>query len=847
MTPPRPPGLALLLPLAFLSACPAPPTPPLECADGTVLSADGGACVAPLPPSTCPTGTRAAVGHTECVAVGWTACDAGFEPDPSGFGCRDVTPAAPCDAGTMPMLGSRSCQPVGWTSCPAGFAPHPSGWGCVDVSPPATCTGASRDALGQTACAPLGSCSAAFPPPAATLFVDDDLDGGQLDATHFNRIQAALDAAPAGATIAVETGTYAESLTATKAVTLSGRCAERVRVQGASTAPGLTVTAAGVAASGLTLSGHLVGAQIQTGGGLTLTDALVADNVKAGVVVSGKVGTVQSALTAVRTVVRGTRPDAAGTAYGLLVSGGATAALTESALVANPLCGGAVTGSGSALTLTRSIVRDDASTTNLQSSSLSAQSGGRLELTESAVIASKNTDVTAVDSATRVIAQRTVLRDPVGPAQYQVAFFVAQSTLEADAVALWNHDGVAVLGLDRPTALTVKNATIAITAGRVSPGGGFELDEPASLTVERTAVVNAGRASLLAVGAAKATVRDSLFLGTREGSDASGYMAAGVLANQGPTVLLDGVAIVGSQHEGVSASGEQTKLTITRGIVSDSYPGTQGGTPMGVIADDGATLELFDSLVANNASFGVALGAQTFGRPGVTPGRATIARTVVRDNHWDPTWSDAAGLFVQAGSYARVTDVAFVRNALAGVAAWAPGATVELERVVIRESVGGGDEFAYGVLAGDQAVVFLTDAVVREISGVGVLTHTRANATVAASLLDGFPDQEKARGIHSGFAAVAIDATVGVSGSTLQRAGAASVALEGSTGALRSCLVRGNTIALQAQGGSAVRQSAAVDDQPAPQELLVTGDTVFDGNVTLTGAGTVPLPVVPTF
>src|SRR5205823_4540257 len=157
------------------------------------------------------------------------ACADGFKPVEAGTACDAIVHEDPCPAGTMPAIGQTECIAVGTTSCAPGFAPDPSGWGCLDISPAAVCEGATREKLGGATCVPLGDCAAAFPPAAATRFVDPN---GPIDSTHFHSINAAIGAAAFGETIAVETGTYVEQLVLNGSITLAGRCAEKVALQG---------------------------------------------------------------------------------------------------------------------------------------------------------------------------------------------------------------------------------------------------------------------------------------------------------------------------------------------------------------------------------------------------------------------------------------------------------------------------------------------------------------------------------------------------------------------------------------------------------------------------------------
>lgn len=128
------------------------------------------------------------------------------------------------------MLGSADCQALGPGPYPGWSSPDPGGWGCRETLPSADCAGSESEVLGSSLCLPVGSCDRPFPPPEATHFVDDGYP--QPDSTHFTSIGAALAAAPAGAVIAIESGTYPESLLVQRQVRLVGRCPEQVKVVG---------------------------------------------------------------------------------------------------------------------------------------------------------------------------------------------------------------------------------------------------------------------------------------------------------------------------------------------------------------------------------------------------------------------------------------------------------------------------------------------------------------------------------------------------------------------------------------------------------------------------------------
>lgn len=98
---------ALCLALAALAfaACGPAVSPP---ADG---GADAGAVAEP--PATCPAGTMLFPGASECAPGDWAGCASGFVAAPGGWGCEPVLPPAACTGATREALGETACRAVG--------------------------------------------------------------------------------------------------------------------------------------------------------------------------------------------------------------------------------------------------------------------------------------------------------------------------------------------------------------------------------------------------------------------------------------------------------------------------------------------------------------------------------------------------------------------------------------------------------------------------------------------------------------------------------------------------------------------------------------------------------------
>lgn len=305
-------------------------------------------------------------------------------PSADGVGCEPVLPDSDCDAGTMAVLGSAECQPVGWHGCPAGFVTE--AFGCVPVVPSGSCPGATMGVLGQAACQPVGDCSAAFPPAAATLFVDASLDGGALDATHFASVGAAVAAAAPGATIAIADGQYpGEHLTPAADVHLVGRCAEKVVLTGTFASEGVLMNGPHtVTVTGVTLRKFSVGAKALNGGTVVLESVIVEASAQSAVHAQGA----HSKLSATGSALRGSfalNGSSASTA-GAVVLDGAELTLTGCDVAGNQELGILSAAASATATLTGTLVRDTVAGTSRTGAALFGEQKGSFVLTGSALV-----------------------------------------------------------------------------------------------------------------------------------------------------------------------------------------------------------------------------------------------------------------------------------------------------------------------------------------------------------------------------------------------------------------------------------------------------------------------------
>jgi len=275
-----------------------------------------------------------------CVAAGTqpNGCAAG-ESFFEGVGCLPAgTPESGCAAGELAQSDG-SCVPAGVPACATGFMADGDG-GCVPVLPAQPCAPGALGLLGETSCraiAPCGSGTFGDIPMGGTMLYVDASAGGGGDgsmAQPFRTIQAAIDLATTGTTVAIAAGSYNEALVLSgKSLVLWGTCPSQVDVLGLAIgagADGSEIRELGFRGAGVTVAGSeqvlIDGVWIHDtdGAGLAAQDApprstaltvrasLVENAIEYGVFAAGVVDTLIEDV-----VVRGTQPSSAGHGWGL--------------------------------------------------------------------------------------------------------------------------------------------------------------------------------------------------------------------------------------------------------------------------------------------------------------------------------------------------------------------------------------------------------------------------------------------------------------------------------------------------------------------------------------------------
>ncbi|HEX7665681.1 MAG TPA: right-handed parallel beta-helix repeat-containing protein [Polyangiaceae bacterium] len=637
-------------------------------------------------PAACSSSSGDAAPDDGLTSNGTTAsCADGFQKLDGEVGCGPVLATDTCGPGTMPTIGNASCVPVGPTSCPAGFTTAANGFGCDTAIPETACTGATRDAVGSSTCVPVGDCNAAFPPSNATLFVDASYTAGQIDATHFTSVSAAMAVATSGAVIAIESGTYTDVIAPKVPVDVVGRCAEKVIFDAADTTKSAVQldTAVKLGVSNMTFRNYhaTIGATV---GDLTVDSVVVEDSHFAGIVIGNKSTTAKIT----NTVVRGTRGASTdANVFGLYIGYGAQVTVTDSAFVDNDYIGVGVSGDGTAgakLALTSSVVRDghpfgsaggfgwgvyasDLVTVDVESSAIVNNRGfGVLANSQKAT-----THYATVKLGGSVV--RGTVMDPV--AKQGMGIESNMSSLDLEGTTVADNEVVDVYAAGGGKTSIASSALLGTSNADptvLGPLGLVVVDGPA--TVNSTAIVGV-RAGAELEGTTVADVHGTLVAHTRSSNLGyyvqGNYDGIGIFLESAGQLAIDTSTISDTYTAGLITLGQ---TTVDHVLVTGTKTGADGVGGRGLSAQGSSNVTVSASALVGNAEAGV-VGAQH--------GALTITDTTIDQTSLDTSGAFGIGIYMGVDDVpATIASTTIHASAGPGIAASDAGLTMKASAVV---------------------------------------------------------------------------------------------------------------------------------------------------------------------
>jgi hypothetical protein len=780
---------------------------------------DAGAAVA------CATGETAE--GSSCVPAGLVVCPAGTAGENGA--CKPTFPAT-CKAGTARILGQPGCIAIGHTSCSAGTVADASGWGCTATFAPA-CAGATR-AIAGGQCAPIGTC------PSQLLagnvrFVDDDFGAGQLDATHFASIGAALAGAPGGTVVSVAAGTYAETIIAPAGVGIVGTCAGDVVIEPAAgtTAPAVTATSGSVSLRGLTLRGAAVGLLVK--GASVTADSLVIDGSR-GIGVNVQSG----ALTLKSSVVRGTLArDAADDGFGIFAVDGKTT-LEDVTIDGSIGSGLSVWRTAKVTALRLGVLRTSKSNAGTFGWGIDVESGGNFDGSSVIVSGAAFAGISATDTGTQVRVDGLVVTNialgTVGP---------GGPTIGA-GLAVTEHAKVGVIGASigktAGSSMIVAGGASLVATSVTARDGGDKSDATGGLyasgataTLSSSVIVGATRDGLQSLAGAKVTV-DRVLVRDTTSSAASGA-GNGIGAFAADKSTLDGKELTLERSGSAQlAATEGASVTLANLAIVDVVGGAgnlAGDTGIGIVADTAAKVKLTNAYVGQSKFLGVSLRrASSFEALGlVIDGVSLVA-----------SGDGGFGLLAIEGSTTKLTDFSIHGVHGASLVVGEKGTTASLLRGTLRDVVlDKNPGVARGLSLQKGATATLERVRIEGCTSSAMYVSSSSSASLSACVVDGVvPDPDG----KFGNAIEVVDATLRLDRTTVRNAKGAALLFAGSTGAISASLIEDNAVALHAQDGSELVEADEAPAELVEHAVVVTRSTVFKDNETRIGQGVLPLP-----
>jgi hypothetical protein len=308
----------------------------------------------------------------------------------------------------------------------------------------------------------------------------------------------------------------------------------------------------------------------------------VVDNVTIGASALGPKAT----LTLDTSLVSGTKPDTSGArGYGVELEKGAVAELRGSAVVGNMESGIYAIDSPTKVTLTQSIVSSTkAGKGKAHGRGLVLEMGASASVTQSALVGNRDIGASARNAGSSLTIDQTVVRGTLPQdsdgrhGRGLEADDGAKITLSQSAV-LDNH-GVGILGSSK-SVVDVTDSWVAGTVADASvggPGRAITAQAGATMTLLGVVVQRSTQIAMVANASASLTVRGSLVEDTTAAVD--GSFGHGVLAYDGALLIVDDVTITKSAGAALVFAG-------SRGNVSHARIRANA---VGIHVQDGSTL-----------------------------------------------------------------------------------------------------------------------------------------------------------------------------------------------------------------------------------------------------------------
>ena len=636
-------------------------------------------------------------------------------------GCSDgepggATPDAGPDAGHWAPEPPRAPQ-IPWLADgvpaiappgPPAFSPCPAGWRAVtddDVATcdpyaeggPVACAAGLAHFPGELGCSQVGRACPSGEwaddlPTTGTVYVraGEPAGGDGSRGRPFGTVVDALRAVSAGGTVALSRGSYDESIRLPPRVVLRGACAAETTLttSAASASAVVVVATAGGELRDLQLGPARVPAVSVTGAGHSVHLEGVA--VQAASLV-GLLAADGASLTARSVVVRDTQSRASdrGIGRGLDVEAGATAEVSRAIFERNRLDGVFASGAGTSVTLADVVVRDTLSQESDQTRGhgLRAERGANVVVTNALFERNRFAAVYFAAPDTHATLEAVLVRDTAGQESDSLLgrglAAIAGATAEVRRALFVRNRETGVDAFGAGTNVALEDVVVRDTQADASDGmggSGLSARDGARVAVTRAVLAGNRRAGVFAADpGTELTLVDVVVRDTRS-RQADQLFGMGLAVQGGCVASATRALFAGNRAAGVLATGSDASLRLEDAVVRDTQS-QQGDRAYGrgLAVELGASLEALRTLAEGNRDVGVsAIGAGATLRLEDVVVRATLGREV------DGTFG--RGLGIEDGARAEIARTVVEGNRGSGIFVGLPGAYLRLEDAVVRDT-----------------------------------------------------------------------------------------------------------------------------------------------------------------
>jgi hypothetical protein len=402
-------------------------------------------------------------------------------------------------------------------------------------------------------------------------------------------------------------------------VTIAGRCAAEVRVQGkAGSANALFLdSATDLVVRGLTIAGF-ESAIIADGTRVTLEDVIIDGNRWVAVGALWKDGEIVLRRSVVRDTTRGSQP---GPTHGVLSARRARVTLEDSVLSDN-LYAALVADEGGSVTVLRSVIRGtrpepEGPYAGIAGYGVVVTKGSEATVVESAIVDNQSSGLGVTSAHNGVYSRATITRSVVGRTTMN-ELGGARAVEAADGAELVVEDSTLVQSEETQViaehAGTRLRLTDVVVRGPIQDEGGDSgpgviLGEGAAAEIQRTAIVGNRVMGIYVQLGAAVTLRESLIQGTlpSRGGSVFGDAHFGIGAAVLPGSRLDAVdtAFVGNREMSLFVRGPGAAVTLDRVLVADTLYDAGDGYGRGINVQDGASLSAVQTAVLRGTEVGL--------------------------------------------------------------------------------------------------------------------------------------------------------------------------------------------------------------------------------------------------